>query len=58
MICFELSKVLHPIENVATGNDLLHYHIQGVLLVTINEYYLKKKVMRVACVWLISFRVF
>ena len=43
MICFELSKVLHPIEKVATGNDLFQYHIQGVILVTINEYYLKKK---------------
>ena len=58
MICFELSKVLHPIENVATGNDLFQYYIRGVLLVTINEYYPKKKVMLVACVWLISFRVF
>ena len=58
MICFELSKVLHPIENVATGNDLFQYYIRGVLLVTINGYYLKKKVMRVACAWLISFRMF
>ena len=58
MICFELSKVLHPIEKVATGNDLFQYYIRGVLLVTINGYYLKKKVMRVACAWLISFRMF
>ena len=58
MICFELSKVLHPMENEATGNDLFQYYIRGVPLVTINEYYPKKNVMRVACVWLISFRVF
>ena len=31
MICFEFSKALHPIENLATGNDLFQYHIQGVL---------------------------
>ena len=43
MICFEVSKVLHPLEKVATVNDLFQYHIQGVILVTINEYYLKKK---------------
>ena len=43
MIWFELSKISHPIENLATGNDLFQYYIRGVLLVTINEYYPKKK---------------
>ena len=43
MICFELSKVLHPIEKVATGNDLFQYHIQGVLLVTIKMNITRRK---------------
>ena len=46
------------LKNVAPGNDLFQYYIRGALLVTINGYYLKKKVMRVACAWLISFRMF
>ena len=52
-----ISKIVFNLSSVTTGNNLFQYYIRGVVLVTINEYYPKTKVIRVACVWLISFCV-